>query len=256
MGERTMNDEFLYKLRRLPRSEFAEALYERISPERKKTMLRVVTMKRLALGLTALCLMFAAVFFASPTARAQVVELIRTITIGKVDYVDQSSMDEFYEEHGDQGETEMLEQTLSLAEAQTMLSFPLAVPTWVPEGYVLEDNVMVKQSLPSECFYMASADLTWKNSSGGVISLHVWYPAEVEGENAVTVFTDLEGVEVTEVNGQPAGLFRRGWDTETKQEDAALKPVSLSWSQGNALYILGTAYVSADDLIQMAESMQ
>jgi hypothetical protein len=245
MGERTMNDEFLYKLRRLPRSEFAEALYERISPERRKTVLRVATMKRLALSLTALCLMFAAVFSASPTARAQVVELIRTITIGKVDYVDQSSMDKFYEEHGDQGETEMLEQTTSLAEAQAMLPFTLGIPTWVPEGYVLEDDVMLEQSSPSECFYMASVGLTWKNSSGGVIGLHVWYPAESEGENTITIFTELEDVETIEVNGQPAGLERRGSGG-----------TMLSWTQGNALYLLTTAHVSADDLIQMAESMQ
>jgi Domain of unknown function (DUF4367) len=77
MGEKPMNDDFLYKFRKPPRREFAAALYQRIAKPMKTTS-RTHALRALALAFSMIAI-FAGVLFFSPPTRAMADSVIRRI---------------------------------------------------------------------------------------------------------------------------------------------------------------------------------
>jgi hypothetical protein len=77
MEGKPMNDDFLYKIRKPPRREFAAALYQRIAKP-MKTNSRIHALRALALAFSLLAI-FAGVLFFSPPTRAMADSVIRRI---------------------------------------------------------------------------------------------------------------------------------------------------------------------------------
>jgi hypothetical protein len=83
MGGKPMNDDFLYKFRKLPRREFAAALYKRIAngtggSAPMKTTSRIHALRALALAFSLLAILAGVLFFSPPT-RAMADTVIRRI---------------------------------------------------------------------------------------------------------------------------------------------------------------------------------
>src|SRR5688572_14370203 len=85
MGESTMNEEFLFKFQKPPRPEFARSLYEKLMQEPKSISVyqRYFTIKRMALVMAVLGLVFVLSLTFSPATRAAARALIDHI-IGRV----------------------------------------------------------------------------------------------------------------------------------------------------------------------------
>jgi hypothetical protein len=84
-----MNDDFLYKFRKPPRSEFAAALYQRITqPMKTPTRTRVLHTFALSFAMVAV---IAAVLFFLPSARAFADSILRQFGVGGYIFVQGTS---------------------------------------------------------------------------------------------------------------------------------------------------------------------
>ena len=263
-----MNDRFLHQFRKAPPRRLVEGLYGRISqlpgsiPEpRVQTLPSGRTATRMgwmfgplripklpakfqASGIVAICLVLTIVAVTSPTIRAQFAEVVRTISGLTI------KQTEVYPGDADKDITIIPEQTLSLDEARETVSFAFGLPTWVPEGFVLQKEAVL---FAEEPFLRLS--LKWVDSTGSGRSLNL----DVAQANTETTWVvGPDSVEVTEVNGQPAAIIRGGWDYDAKEWSQALEVLTLRWRQGEVEYLL-TMYggrLSMDDLTRVAESVQ
>lgn len=204
---------------------------------------KVVLWKRLAWGVAGLILAFALVMLAFPSARAAVLEAI--LKIGGITFVETEGI-----ETG--GEETWSEQVMSLAEAQATLPFTFQVPTWAPEGYVLDDdNVAVAHPFPE----VTSVRMKWENAAtGSAIRLWIVYATVENWEMRSQVGSDA--VEKVNVSGQEAALVQGGWDYETGQYTTEGLQ-TLEWKVGQVYYALSglQSRVTVDELVSMAESM-
>ncbi len=134
--------------------------------------------------------------------------------------------------------------SMTLADAQTRLPFKFGIPAWMPESFVLQDEVEVV--LPTDVSPYASVLLTWQNADEEVITLQ----ASVN-EQAASQLTGAGTTEQVQVNGQLATLTRLGL------RDAPRR-LLLIWNQNGVAYTLaaGGGVLSAEELIRMAESIQ
>ena len=263
-----MNDRFLHQFRKAPPRRLVEGLYARISqlpgsaPESRvqtlpsgRTATRIgwmfgplripkLSAKFRALGIAAICLVLTMVVATSPTIRAQFAEVVRTIgglTIKQT---------EVYPGGADKDITIIPEQTLNLAEARVAVPFTFNLPTWVPEGFVLQEGAVLLAEEP-----FSRLALKWVDSTGSGRSLNL----DVAQANTETTWVvGPDSVEVTEVNSQPAAIIRGGWDYDNKEWSQALDVLTLRWQQGDVEYLLMTSggRLSVDDLIRVAESVQ
>jgi hypothetical protein len=131
--------------------------------------------------------------------------------------------------------------TMRLAEAQAALPFMFGLPTWTPEGFVLQEDVEV--TLPSEASSYTAIIVTWQDADDGIVTLQA-YPVIVDEVR-------LAGAgrrEAAQVNGQAATFVRSGGTGR----------LALRWEVGGVNYILAadTGSISKEALIRMAESVQ
>jgi hypothetical protein len=194
-----------------------------------------------------LALAFAVVSAGSPGLRAAIMGAIREIGgIIFEETIQNPYMDE---------EVRILsEQIVSLSEARAVLPFALKIPTWAPEGFVLQDDVRV--ILPDEDFHRATATLEWQNTDPyGFIHLSTMYLISDNHEQRIVV--GAESVEEVKINGQPAALVYGAWDVDSK-EYGAKDLLALIWEQDGAYHSLQgvEGMVSVEDLVRMAESLQ
>jgi hypothetical protein len=257
-----MNDDFLHTWREPPRAEFARALYAQLSEQEADkmpahTQSTAAMLRRLAsvFGLTGLVM--AGILLASPVARAQVTRWLgEVITVGGVNFktVDATPFS---------GGTPVTRPSVeSLDAAQAAVPEPLLVPTWVPEGFALQDSVAVNQALAdANSPFLATVTLTWKNPvNNQVIFQEVLYFRPSEFGPGLWNMSPGGTAEEVEVNGQPAALVQEDvwWDFEDGEErtTGALK---LLWSQTDTVlyrFIAPEGSATAEALIQMAESIQ
>ncbi|MGH2523684.1 MAG: hypothetical protein ACRDH2_14365 [Anaerolineales bacterium] len=133
-------------------------------------------------------------------------------------------------------------QALSLPDAQAQLPFTLALPAWVPEGFTRQEAVEVV--MPSGQAGYAAVNVTWQNGEEATITLQAATAlASVEQPQ----LGGVESIEPITVNGQPATLGR---GSRLRGER-----LSLAWTRDSVTYTLTSDVVTAQALVQMAESV-
>ncbi len=131
--------------------------------------------------------------------------------------------------------------TLTLSEAPAQLPFALALPAWIPDGFVLHDAV--EAVLPADDWPYASVTLTWQNGDEATLTLDL--------TNAPAAASALSAghAEAVMVNGQPATLTQFGLKS-------APRGFELKWKRDGVSYALSAdGSVGAEVLMQMAESV-
>lgn len=244
MNEKTepMNDDFLYDYHQPPRRAFSAALWARLEarPSAGSALRRPLRWALAALVVGGLLMA------GLPAARAGLAEVLREIGGMVFNETDQ------YPGGTDGGET-LAERTLTLAEARQALPFTFSLPTWAPEGYVLDEQSVAVLADPR--FTLSYARLRWLSPEGtSYIYLMVDFNA---GETTVgEVSVGPGSVETVQVNGQPAALVRGSWGYDT-QVWGADDLMFLLWLRGELAYRMSgvEGEVSAEDLIRMAQSI-
>jgi len=257
-----MNDEFLTQFHEVPRAEFADALYERISQQPQSRLARVMANKLTFRNVAA----FFAIMFLVAACVYAVVEK-RWNKVGGI-WVDvQRTLKTDYNPEEPQLAPEP--ECLNVKEAREVLSFEFHVPTWAPDGFMFDDCVR-SHEVTSEF-----AGLYWKGAdeySGISITLQNLRRFDMVAQeyrigSAYTMVPVAPGsYEEVQVKGKPAVLVRGDWaepwmtgplyhDYEFKWDTK--RGLQLIWVDGEVMYHLLThADVSAKDLIEMAESAQ
>lgn len=233
-----MNDDFL-KQPKSPRPAFANALFGRINqPVRTRT--NSYSLRQAALTAAALSLVAALALAASPTAQAALAQLVKQI--GGVTFVE----DEQPIASSDVPST-VTEQTLTLDEVDS-LPYPISLPTWLPEGFVLDTNLTVTHFsdsyTPVQIAYWGEAPQGWSTPIYLLI-----------GQNVVNWSVELEHVEEVQINGQAAALTRGAWNADTGEWNEAEGGLTLTWTKGDLQYQLMANDVGAETLIKVAESI-
>lgn len=140
-------------------------------------------------------------------------------------------------------------ESMSLVEARETLGMVIDLPSWVPEGYAIQDKVSVLNLGDG----VTRVEIMWNSPENGAIMLNIErFPAGSESNWLV----GRESVEETLVKGEPAALVRGAWNANQKQWDNS-NQLSLYWQSGENNYILRGLgeQISAETLIHMAETI-
>ena len=232
-----MNDDFLTRFRKPPREEFSEALYERISTEMKAP--RRFNIRRLMFAAALSLALMAALGF-SPAAQAALNRVVREI--GGVTFVGPDEAEANATPVPESQITLVPEERLSLAEAQAKLSYPISLPTWVPDGFKMSTSVRISYFGPK----YTPVEILWHGTDpvvGGMM-LDIGQP--------VQWLVDTDHVQEVRINGQPAGLTGGNWDADSGQWSG--DDQTLTWMKGDVQYRL-SGRLPLEDLIRVAESI-
>lgn len=269
-----MNDEFLLRYRRTPRAEFADALYERISsqpePRFAIPMLNRLTFRNVGAMLALMLFVAACMYAVVDRGWRKVGDIwVQVERTHKVLYV---PLAEAFE--GSEIAPSVYE-CLTVEEARNILRFDMRVPSWMPAGFTLRDEICGVDQISDYAFLYWEGTDKFNGISLMLANLR-WYdptmlvykvgPASIWGPVAPGSYEEVR------VNGQPAVLVRGNWDlTDVTSEiprGRKLDPdgyldakwdkklgLQLHWVDGEVIYHLYTREdVSPEDLIRMAES--
>jgi hypothetical protein len=173
MGERSMNEDFFSTFRESPRPEFTESLYHKLTKQTKMQQVtrQTLLVKRVSLAFVALTLAFAITLAVSPVARAAVDEIIRELMVRGIT-VFVSSDEPDYSDLPEVSETySILWSPATPDEISADFPFFAKLPTWVPSGYVLQEQAALYY--PSMYGPPTSSVFQWKNSTGELIQLEI-----------------------------------------------------------------------------------
>ncbi len=134
-----------------------------------------------------------------------------------------------------------------LTTALQNLPFAFSMPTYIPERFVFNNDVILTKSYIS---------MSWVDKHEGEIYLLV------EQNWDIPINVGAESTKEVKVNGQPAILIRGLWDIYGKW-DYNKKNLQLYWRKDGLLYILNSSdpsmyreVISEDELIKIAESIK
>ena len=236
-----MNEDFLTKFRKPPRRDFAAALYKRINipmnEQRKFTWTRLTFAAALSLAL-------AAALAFSPNVRAALSYIF--LEIGGVTYIEEDpGAGPTATPLPESAITIVPQETLPLAEAREKFPFEISLPAWVPDGYVMTPSVRLSH-FPGDLTFV---EISWwgPNYADGPIILSISRPVKWE--------VDLDHVQEVQINGQAAGLIGGGWDADTGKWDTVQHNLTLTWLRGDTMYLLRSPGITAEEIIQVAESI-
>ncbi len=272
-----MNDDFLYNNRPPVRKAFSDSLYQRLSRQypdnhiqRKGIEVMINSFIRAfkwKYALLALVVIAALLFTFSEPVRAKTLELIRSIAGFNIEEQGESPIKEIAKGEGStesaDPESTVIEPTVysvptfTLPEALKNPPFQFGLPTWIPEGYVLDQNVGIANS-------KSWVALKWSNSNSSEIQMLV--EQEYSGYNLPA---GENSSEETMVNGQPALLVRGFWDHQGQWDPK--RGITIGWIKDGHFYRLnyderepshneikpieGDMEAIIKELIQMAESI-
>jgi hypothetical protein len=268
-----MNDEFMSQLREVPRTEFAGALYERISqqpqPRFPQTIATKLTFRNAAVAFM-LMLLVAACVYAVVEKRWDKVSVIY-VAVQRTIKVDNPSLS------GEPLVMEFQPECFSIEEAREILQFRFKVPDWAPDGFTFSNEICGFEELsPSS----DSAFLDWEGADKNtpmILDLRnlKQFNIATQKYEVGSASTAMYGMSVppgsyeeVQVHGQPAVLVRGDWNWEeapwatgeTSVGEYEYKwdkkrALQLYWVDEEVFYRLYThAKVSPEDLIKMAES--
>ncbi len=228
---------------------------------------KITFVKRLAVVLVALLLVFTITMAVSPTARAAALDIVQNIgglIFNEVEHMEEADLPpgaigsyslythQSLEEAGITTRSYESYDVADLDEVREKLGFEFGIPGWTPDGFTLNNEIRYLAP-DGEVFQVGIAWLRWENPAGeAVIDLNIQYPAQDNVQHIV----GQGGVEEIQVNGQPAALQRGLWNADTR-EWVETSLIVLSWSREGAVYTLSadSTIVSLEALVQMAEAI-
>lgn len=273
-----MNDDFLSRFRQAPRPEFAEGLYVKLNRniDVRQRFSRDSIAKRLTFALTALCVVFAVTMAVSPAVRAAVSDILAKIIVrGTTVLVN----DETPAPAGEYESYSLIWTPAAPADILTHYSFYARLPTWLPSGYMLQEQAaLYYASMFDEAPF--SSLFEWKNHTGESIQLRVMKGSCPNGpshdpasgctlESFISVRPESEP-EVVSMDGQPAILYRgvasladlssstRKWNpSRGKSSGDVTKGWSLIWEKDERTFFLAieSAAITKEDVLRVAESV-
>ena len=227
-----MNDNFLYQNRPPVRQGFGESLYLRISdlPLKKGTSRNRL---RFALRFAVVSMiLFTVLFNFSQPVRASVLHWLKEIA-------------GFVIEERDAVSTAVSEGSLPsdyhrnlLEDVVDLLPYKLALPTYVPEGFVVNQHV----EKTGDSIFMR-----WMNEDGDEILMMV------DTDHGQRYVTGTDAAWEIEVNGQPAMMIQGGYDSDNVWDDD-FKMMNIVQRRDDAVYWL--IYIELSDGVFDGEAIQ
>jgi hypothetical protein len=272
-----MSDEFLKHFYEMPRSEFADALYERISQQPQlrfsRSMMPKLTFRNAVIAFVLLSFVAACVYVATEKRWIKIGDIwVHVARTHKTEFVPPP---EVSEEPGIQFEEP---QCVTVEEGRKILRFDIKVPTWAPEGLRFDDRMCgIDRISDYASLYWEGADQfsgikLWTSNRRGFNMAKQKYeigPAAIWQPVAPGSYKEVQ------IHGQPAVLVQGDWDTSPfsgivyelppgRQVDEngfveakwdKKRGAQLHWVDGEVMYSLyGGTNVSPEDLVKMAES--
>ena len=194
---------------------------------------------RWAWGLAAAALLFAALASASPALRAAIAALDVTIGDITLSIADRSP---------DSSNATIAEpELMSLEAAREALPFAFGIPTEIPDGLVMDEQVRVND-LGGGPF----VEVQWTDP--GIVGVAFSLTARQDPDLS-SWLVGLDSYREIEIGGEPAALVTGGWDADSR-EWAWLERTMLIWTVNGVQYTLGASAdnFSEADLIAIAES--
>lgn len=284
-----MNDDFLSQFRRDPRPEFSQSLYARLTQAAKSrpSISRYAVVKRIALGLAALCLLVFVLYAAAPAAaRAVLDDFIAMITVKGTTirvYADLPTPSAEWDRNEEYG---AVWRPVDPQEISANHPFFAPLPAWVPADFKLQDAAAL-YFVTTYAKTPSSAVFEWKDSHGQMIQLQVdkgscpngllldpnGTSQEMRSDCTLASFTSL-GLEsepqVVAVNGQPGVIYRgvvgladlssdvKMWNPSRWMSSLDVtRGATMVWeSDGRTFRLIAlSASIGKDEMLRMAESI-
>lgn len=262
----TMNDEYLNQFYEVPRPEYADALYERISQQPEPRFAQSI-MKKLTLrnaGLT-----FAILFFVAACVYAVIERGWRKVGGIWINVQQTYTVEYFPAPEVSEGSTVQSQdyECLTVEEVREILQFKLKVPTWAPEGFVLNDKMCGVDRI-SDLVYLYWAGPDEYSGIEMIVNNLKWYDVAAQeyeiGDPAIWSPVAPDSYQEVQVHGQSAILIRGDWGSHWSVDNGAAgkkelqwawQALQLYWVDGEVMYHLySQAFLPVEDLIRMAES--
>lgn len=236
-----MNDDFLLNNRPDVRKSFSDHLYQQISSRYKTKETQVITDKysrmfkwqyAIASFMIAAILLFS---FSTPV-RAKAMELIRMIAGFTIQEQSESPLNDTVSSETDSTivsssvsemviqPTQFPVQTKTIPTVLENPPFAFNFPTWIPEGYILDQDAGISIS-------DSWASFEWNNPDLSEIELLV-----EKQYTGYTIYSGDNSSEEIEINGQPALLVRGFWNGEHQWDPDY--GVVIGWEQDGHFYRL------------------
>lgn len=288
-----MNDDFFSKFHKSPRPEFAQSLYAILAQdiEARSFINRRSALKRITFALATIFLLFVFTLAVSPTARVSALAVVKDI----IEEFSIRGVTVFVTDESLPTPTAPAEGNESYSAVWTPLSpqdisadypFFAKLPTWIPNGYVLQERAAL--------YYFSiietppfSALFEWKDNTGETIQLEVMQGSCLNGQFydsdgpfhdrrsdcTIGIFISVESdnkPEVLVINGQPAVFFRgvmkladlsgafQKWNpSREKVPNDFTKGTTMIWeNEGRTFWLsVESVTITKEDVIRLAESI-
>jgi len=208
-----MDDSFLYQNRPPVRTGFGESLYSRISSLPLQSG-RTGSALRFVLRFAVLSMiLFTVLFTFSQPVRAGVLDWIKQIAGFEVQETNTVS----------EAGSVIIQPTVSgpMEEILNDLPYEIAMPSYVPEGFIFGDKVDV---------HAESVFMTWRNSKGDQILL------QIDTEHEQRYLTGIDAAQEIQINGEPAMLIQGGYVDGSW--DSTLSTLNIIQRKGDLIYWL------------------
>lgn len=248
-----MNDDFIYKALPKVNQDFAESLYARISVSRQSSAQpRMSFLKRFHRRLQVALIILGVLIL---VAWSQMRLWIRYVPIGDFWLIEFSLTQPGFDAQTVESIPTVGHPPTEIIAGEIIMILPgpdYMVTDWIPEGFS-------PTQVPGPGYSYEDSIGMWNNDSGETIRLFV-----VPKTGGARPYAPPGMYEEVDINGQPAILIFGRLAPNSSENPQAPRQwdetlgLQLSWSMGESIYTLETLgpYVSADDLIRMAESMK
>jgi len=233
-----MNDKFLHELHEEPNPEFAKKLHQKLTQSTlnsKRTLnmnfqtFHVTRKAKLAWIAIALVATLSLLMTVSPV-QAFVSSLITNIAGQVFEFTDDYPGDNY---PGD--ETIIEPQVLALADALATFPHKVNLPTYIPSGYILNENVRVYVGEDAG-FVADTIEITWLSENNGIMLIIT----NRDMSNGEIVAPDSVE-EISLDANHPAVVIHGGWDADEKIWTTAYGTIRLRWLAGDITYeLMGT----------------
>jgi hypothetical protein len=248
-----MNDDFIYKALPKVNQDFAESLYARISVSRgSSSQQRMNLLKRIPSRLQIALIILSVLIL---VAWSQMRLWIRYVPIGDLWLVEFSDLQPGIEVQTVQPIPTPGQPPTAIIDGEIIMllpSFEYSSPDWIPDGFS-------PTRIPGPGYAYEDSIGMWSNANQETIRLFA-----VPKTGGARPYAPPGMYEEVDINGQPAILIFGRLAPNSSENPQAPRQwdetlgLQLSWSLEDGIYTLETLgpYVSADDLIRMAESVK
>ncbi len=253
-----MNDDFLKRMRKPPRREFADELYERINRPMNESRFGIepYALRRAAFAAGAVGLLLILTVIISPAARTFAEAQFRQVGALIFRPIDHESSTAVQPTMAAPGDASPVEKATSLEDASRLAGFTVMAPDYLPEGYAVDTVWSIDRQVSG--LYVVSS---FRNepSSQFLLLNQVTYAPGASFEQSYGENEQLSEVRVRGHSGVwISGRFMTD-PTDHSPQDAAeprLYPTNwLVWHEGSITYALFGNGLSQQEMIKIAESL-